>query len=69
MNRETYIAPFVKEHFCNEATDRQVIIMRELWVFFDALGRAAESQDRFDSRAQQMVESESLEEAEQPTNL
>lgn len=59
MNRETYIAEYIAQHFLCESPARQLEIMHGLWVFFDALNVNRKPTARFDSEPQKMVESES----------
>jgi hypothetical protein len=59
MDRETYIADYIAQHFSSESHARQLEIMHGLWVFFDALSIVQKPSTRFDSEPQEMVESES----------
>jgi hypothetical protein len=60
MDRETYIADYIAQHFSSENHARQLEIMREMWAFFDALTVSQKPSARFDSGPQEMLESESL---------
>lgn len=61
MDRETYIAPFIKDAFQEQSAEIMLAIMRQFWAFFDALGTATSSDWRFDSITTGMVESDSRE--------
>lgn len=69
MNRETYIAEYIAQHFLCESPARQLEIMHGLWVFFDALNVNRKPCERFDSGPLKMVESESPTSAQSHPNL
>ena len=59
MDRKTYIAEYIAQHFSSESHALQLEIMYGLWGFFDALTVSQKPSARFDSEPQEMVESES----------
>lgn len=63
MDRETYIAPIVEAYIPDASFEEKLSLTQEFWALFDALYATLEAGERFDSKPQKMVESESPKQA------
>lgn len=59
MDRETYIAPIVESYIPEASFEEKLALTQEFWTLFDALYASFAARQRFDSQAQDMVESDS----------
>jgi hypothetical protein len=62
MDRESYIAPIVESYIPEASFEEKLALTQEFWTLFDALYASFVARKRFDSQAQDMVESDSRKE-------
>jgi hypothetical protein len=69
MKRDTYIDIVIDHAMPNASSEEHLIVMAELWSFFDVVFARLIEEERFDASATKMVESDSRMELNSPPLL